>query len=155
MKELSHQTFKIISFAKTVALLRIFLEVEREKKKFLLQIPSRHYLFTHKRPCHLTLFFNLSFSLSLSLSLSLSPFHLPLSPPPPPLASPSPSTLHLPWIFPPFASSSPMGFSLTSLSPQLIASSISYLNSPLPTAPIIGDAALEIFFYPLCFYGGL
>jgi hypothetical protein len=46
-----------------------------------------------------------------------------------------------------------MVFSLTS-SP-LIAPSICYLNSPLPTAPTIGDAALEFFFYPLCFYGGL
>jgi hypothetical protein len=48
-----------------------------------------------------------------------------------------------------------MGFSLTSSPPQLIAPSISYLNSPLPTVPTIGDAALDFFFYPLCFYGGL
>jgi hypothetical protein len=39
-----------------------------------------------------------------------------------------------------------MVFSLTSLPPQLIAQSISYLNSPLPTAPTIGDVALEFFF---------
>ena len=117
------------------------------EKKILLQIPPRHNLFTNRRPCHFILFFTLSFSLS-----HLSPIHLPLSPP---LASPSPSTLHLPYmgfsiicLFISLTSSSPMGFSLTSSPPQLIAPSISYLNSPLPTAPTISDATLEIFFTP-------
>ena len=105
-----------------------------------------------------------SYPLFHSLFLSLSSFtfsslphlfishSLPLSPP---LASPSSSTLHLPWVFPPFVSSSPIRFFLTSSSPQLIASLMSYLNSPLPIAPTTGDAALEFSFYPLCFYGGL
>jgi hypothetical protein len=89
-------------------------------------------------------------SLSLSLSLSLSHTSFMFSSPTlSPLASPSPSTLHLPWVFPPFAFSSPMGFSLTSSPPQLIALSISYLNSPLPTTPTIGDVVLEIFLLPM------
>ena len=116
---------------------------EKKKKKILLQTPPRHNLFTHIRPCHLTLFFTLS--LIFHLFIFPSPIHLPLSPP---LASPSPSTLHLSWVFPLFASSSPMGFFLTSSPPQLIAPSISYLNFPLPIAPTIGDVVLEFFFTP-------
>uniref|UniRef100_A0A2N9EK49 Uncharacterized protein n=1 Tax=Fagus sylvatica TaxID=28930 RepID=A0A2N9EK49_FAGSY len=62
----------------------------------------------------------------------------------------SPMPLHLPHLFIspidlfishgffPLASSSPLDLSLTSSSPQLIAPSISYLNSPLPTVPTIG-----------------
>ena len=129
-------------------------KLREKKKKILLQTPPRHNLFTHRHPCHLALFFTLFLSLS-----HLSPFHLPLtssSPTlPPPPASSSPSTLYLPWVFPPFASSSLIGLSLTSSPSQLIVSLISYLNSPLPTAPTTGDAALKFFFYPLCFYGGL
>ena len=93
---------------------------------------------------------------SLSLTSHLSPLHLPHTLL---LAFSSPSPLYLPWIFPPclfisLTSSSPMGFSLTFSSPQLIAPSISYLNSPLPITPTIGDA-LKIFFCPLCLCGGL
>jgi hypothetical protein len=101
------------------------------------------------------LFFFFFFSLSLSLShlfISPSPLYLPLSsPPPPPRLSISLnfsslmgfSTLCL------FISlTSWMGFSFISSPPQLIAPSISYLNSTLPTAPIIGDTMLEIFFLP-------
>ena len=77
-----------------------------------------------------------------------SPLHLPNWP------------LHLPWVFLPclfisLTSSSLMDLSPTSSFPQFIAPSISYLNSPLPTAPTIGDTALNFFFLPLCFYGGL
>ena len=75
-----------------------------------------------------------------------------------PHTSSSPSPLHLPWVFPPcpfisLTSSSSISFSLISSSPQLIAPSIFYLNSLLPTTPTIGDA-LEFLFCPLYFCGG-
>ena len=103
-----------------------------------------------------------SFLLSLSHTSHLSSLHLPLSLP---LTSSS-STLSPPRLFIshgffPHLFISPIDLfishrffppclfiSLTSSSPQLIAPSISYLNSPLPTAPTIGDAMLEIFFCP-------
>ena len=101
-----------------------------------------------------TLFHFLSLSLSLSLTSHLSSLHLPHSFL---FASSSPSPLHFPWVFPsclfishgffPLASSSPMNLSLTSSSPQLIAPSISYLISPLPTTSTIGDVALDFFFF--------
>ena len=100
---------------------------------------------------------------SLFLLSHLSPFHLPLTSSSSTLSSPhlsislnslSPMGFSTLCLFMSFTSSSPIGFSLTSSPPQLIASSISYLNSPLPTIPTIGNAALEIFFTP-SFYGGL
>ena len=102
-----------------------------------------------------------SFFLSLS---HLSPFHLPLTSSSPTLSPPrlsislnfsSPMGFSTLCLFISLTSSSPMVFSLTSSPPQLIAPSICYLNSPLPIASTIGDAALDFFFYPLCFYGGL
>ena len=96
---------------------------------------------------------SLSLSLSLSLTSHLSSLHLPLSLP---LTSSSP-TLSPPRLFISLISSSPIGFSPLPLhlpwifpSPllQLIVPSISYLNSPLPTTPTIGDVAL-VFFAPM------
>jgi hypothetical protein len=79
----------------------------------------------------------------LYFTCSLSPLHLPHSLP---LASSSPMGFFPPCLFISLTSSSPMGFFLTFSSPKLIAPSISYLNSPLPTAPTIGDGVLEFFF---------
>ena len=102
----------------------------------------------------------LFYSLFLSLS-HLSHFHLPLT-------SSSP-TLSPPCLSISLNSSSPIGFSTLCLFifhgvfPDLFTSPIDctlnllfgYLNSPLPTVPTVGDAALRNFFYSLCFYGGL
>ena len=104
-----------------------------------------------------------SFLLSLSLTSHLSSLHLPLSLP---LTSSS-STLSPPRLFIshgffPHLFISPLDLfishrffppclfiALTSSSPQLIAPSISYLNSPLPTVPTISNAALNFFFAPV------
>jgi hypothetical protein len=132
------------------------LKAEAERNFFfLLQTPPRHNPCTHIRPCHPTLFFSLSLSHISSFTSSsptLSPPRLFIS-----LTSSSPmgfspfssypSPLHLPWVFPPHLFIS-HGFFPHLFISQLIAPSISYLNSPLPTTPTIGDAALEFFFLP-------
>jgi hypothetical protein len=75
------------------------LKAETERNFFfLLQTPPRHNLCTHRRPCHLTIFFTLSLSLShilsfISSSPTLSPPHLFIS------HTLSPSPRHLPWVF--------------------------------------------------------
>jgi hypothetical protein len=154
-------TFEFSTHARVCDQYKLKTETERIFF-FLLQTPPRHNLCTYKRPCHPTIFFTFSLSLSLSLTSHLSSLHLPLSLPltssSPTLSPPrlfiSPIDLFIsheffsPYLFISLTSSSPMDLSLTSSSPQLIASSISYLNSPLLTALTIGDAVLKFFFCP-------
>ena len=128
---------------------------EKKKKKILLQTPPRHNLFTHRHPCHLALFFTLFLSLS-----HLSPFHLPLTSSSPTLPPP-PSRLFIS-----LNSLSPMGFSTLCLFisykvfPHLFTSLIDCILNllfKLSTThwPNNWWCCLRIFFYPLCFYGGL
>ena len=96
-------------------------------------------------------FYSLFHSLFLSLSLSLSSFTFSsptLSPPRLSISlnSSSPMSFSTLYLFISLTSSSPIGFSLTFSPPQLLAPSISYLNSSLPTTPTIGDA--RNFFLP-------